>query len=105
MIKRVLFTAATLLFVTTATVKADGLVFYDDNGNQTVVDTDSLTGCVAVFDSGRRPLEICRLEYVESSGSTTVIIPDDDPAFGLGSDRQQGRATTRRVLRRIENRS
>lgn len=104
MTKHILMTATALLLLTTSTVKADGLVFYDGNGNQTLVDTDSLTGCVTVFDSGRRPLEICRLEYVEAADTTTIIITDDDPAFGLGSDRQQGRATTRRVLRRMENR-
>ena len=92
---------ACLLGLATHAASADTLKLYDEDGVSTTINTDTFTGCVQVFDSQRQPLEICRLAPVVS---TSMVIVPSQPVIGLGSARQQSRATARRVYRRMDRR-
>lgn len=103
------------------TAFADALTFYDGNGTKTVIQTNTLTGCVSIYDSGRNPLQICRLRtapapaaavvvpapattVVVPAPATTVVTPAPVAVAPNAWDRRQDRATARRVIRRTEAR-
>lgn len=92
---------ACLLGLATYKASADTLKLYDEDGVSTTINTDTFTGCVRLFDSQHQPFEICRLAPVVSI--TRVVVPTQS-VVGLGSARQQNRATARRVYRRMGRR-
>ncbi len=101
--------ATVALITLTGGAFADALTFYDGNGTKTVVQTNLLTGCVAIYDSGRNPLQICRLHtapaaVVVPATPTTVVTPAPVATAPNAWDRRQDRATARRVIRRTEAR-
>ncbi|SFU04391.1 hypothetical protein SAMN05444141_10720 [Pseudovibrio denitrificans] len=124
--KRIAIAGAALVTLSGAAF-ADALTFYDGNGTKTIIQTNSLTGCVAIYDSGRNPLQICRLNtapkavvvpapattivtpaptttVVTPAPTTTVVTPAPVAVAPNAWDRRQDRATARRVIRRTEAR-
>ncbi|WNZ53635.1 hypothetical protein QT397_01110 (plasmid) [Microbulbifer sp. MKSA007] len=115
--KRIAIAGAALVTLSGAAF-ADALTFYDSNGTKTIIQTNSLTGCVAIYDSGRNPLQICRLNtapkavvvpapattIVTPAPTTTVVTPAPVAVAPNAWDRRQDRATARRVIRRTEAR-
>ncbi|KZK76025.1 hypothetical protein PsW64_01152 [Pseudovibrio sp. W64] len=106
--KRIAIASAALVTLSGAAF-ADALTFYDSNGTKTIIQTNSLTGCVAIYDSGRNPLQICRMNaapaaVVVPAPTTTVVTPAPVAVAPKAWDRRQDRATARRVIRRTEAR-
>ncbi len=84
---------------------ADSLTVFDGNGNKTLVQTESLDGCVVVFDSGNRPLEICRLVPATSStGSSASTSTSNTTEITVDNNRAQDRQAARRIYRRMDRR-